>query len=90
MPRGSAPIIPRGSAFRICLWQIRKAPAVALEREYVVGFFGGYMVVIMAWAIFLTRDDGKRCGDNFVFGYILLEDLAGKSSSIGFAVTLYA
>ena len=22
MPRGSAPIIPRGSAFRICLWQI--------------------------------------------------------------------
>ena len=22
MPRGSAPIIPRGSAFRICRWQI--------------------------------------------------------------------
>ncbi len=22
MPRGSAPIVPRGSAFRICLWQI--------------------------------------------------------------------
>ena len=35
MPRGSAPIIPRGSAFRICLWQIhgsrRRADARGLS-----------------------------------------------------------
>ena len=35
MPRGSAPIVPRGSAFRICLWQIhgsgRRADARGLS-----------------------------------------------------------
>ena len=39
------------------------APAVALEREYVVGFLGGYGL-----GIFLTRDDGLRCWDLVVFG----------------------
>jgi len=33
MPRGSAPLIPRGSAFRICFRKYT-APAVALMRDF--------------------------------------------------------
>ena len=39
------------------------APAVALGREYVVGFWGGYGL-----GIILTRDYGLRCWDLIVFG----------------------
>ena len=69
------------SVFAFCKYT---APAVALEREYVVGF-----LVVMVWGFFFLRDDGLRCGDNFVFGYILLEDLTGKSSSIGVSRYFY-
>ena len=62
------------SVFDYCIVKYT-APAVSLEREYVVGF-----LVVMVWGFFFLRDDGLRCGDNFVFGYILLEDLTGKSS----------
>ena len=37
------------------------APAVALVREYVVGFR-----VVMVWGFFLTIDYGKRCWDLIV------------------------
>ena len=42
MTRGPAPIVPRGYALRICLGKYT-ALAVALGREYVVGFFGVMM-----------------------------------------------
>ena len=53
------------------------------------GIFGGYFGGDYGLGIFLTRDDLKRCGDHFVFGYFLLEDLTSKSSSIGFQPLLY-
>ena len=39
MPRGSAPIIPRGSAFRICLWQIHGSRRLARARVSGVIFW---------------------------------------------------
>ena len=75
MPRGSAPIIPRGSAFRICLWQIHGSRRRAGARVRG-GILGGYGLGILS----MPRGSAP----------IILEDLTGKSSSIGFAATLYA
>ena len=62
MPRGSAPIIPRGSAFRICLWQIHGSRRRAGARVRG-GILGGYGL-----GIYLTKDYVKRCGDLILFG----------------------
>ena len=53
MPRGSDPIIPRGSAFRICLWQIHGSRRRAGARVRG-GFLGDCL------GIFFERDDCKR------------------------------
>ena len=41
MPRGSAPIVPCGSAFRICLWQIhgsRRRAGARVRGGILVGY----------------------------------------------------
>ena len=79
MPRGSAPIIPRGSAFRICLFHRQIHGSRRRAGARVRGWIFGWL-----WSgDYLDEIRRKRCGDHFVFGYILLEDLTGKSSSIG-------
>ena len=67
------------------------APAVALVREYVVVFWG------IVWGFFLKETTGSVVGNSSCLGLmprgsapIILEDLTGKSSSIGFAATIYA
>ena len=62
MPRGSAPIVPCGSAFRISLWQIHGSRRRAGARVSS-GIFS-----FMVWAFFLTRGYRKRCWDFIVSG----------------------
>ena len=64
------------------------APAVALGREYVVGFLGGYGL-----GIFLTRDDGLCCLDFIVFGACHYGTACGFGNPLAVrlsAATLYA
>ena len=62
MPRGSAPIVPCGSAFRICLWQIHGSRRRAGARV------SSWIFSFMVWAFFLTRGYRKRCWDFIVSG----------------------
>ena len=85
MPRGSAPIIPRGSAFRICLWQIHGSRRRAGAR--VRGGIFGWL-----WSGFiLMRDDGSRCWDLIVFGACHFGTACGFSIHLqsGFRPLLY-
>ena len=71
MPRGSAPIIPRGSAFRICKRQIhgsrRRAGARVRGGIYGVIFLGGdyglgyFLYEIQTWIMeFIIKDSNHR------------------------------
>ena len=62
--RCSAPIVPRGSAFRICLshWQIHGSRRRAGARV------SSWIFSFMVWGFFLTRGYRKRCWDFIVSG----------------------
>ena len=76
MPRGSAPIIPRGSAFRICLWQIHgsRRRAGARVRGGIFGIYG--------LEFFLIRDSRKRCASLSCLGIV------SWGSACGFSIHL--
>ena len=86
MPRGSAPIIPCGSAFRICLWQIHGSRRRAGARVRG-GIFGSYGL-----GFFLIRDSGKRCASLSCLGLVSCGSACGFSIHLqcGFLLLLYS
>ena len=64
MPRGSAPIIPRGFAFRICLFHRQ----IHGSRRRAGARVSSEIFSYMAWGFFLTRGYRKRCWDFIVSG----------------------